>query len=131
MQYFVLNFAVRVECGSQSIPVSAKCVYLLVVVTLRQLRPNLTKDQLEDVVVDKVVVAVLGQVEDLGEVHGPLLLVDLQLAGDEDNDAVGDGGLRVEGGRDVLDTLEGEVLNVLATSEELYIAILVAGKDLP
>lgn len=79
---------------------------------------DLTKDELEDVVVDKVVVAVLGQVEDLGKVHGPLLLVDLQLARDEDNDAVADCGLGVEGGRDVLDTLEGEVLKGVSDATE-------------
>ena len=74
--------------------------------------PRLTKNQLEDVVVDKEVVTVLGQVEDLSELHRPLLLVDLQLAGHKDNDAAADGGLGVEGGvgEVVLDALEGETL---------------------
>lgn len=79
---------------------------------------SLTEDQLKDVVEDKVVVAVLGQVEELREVHGALLLVDLELAGDQDNDAVADGGLGVDGRGDVLDALEGEVLGVLGWSRE-------------
>lgn len=74
----------------------------------------LTENELEDVVIDKEVVAVLGQVEDLGELHRPLLLVDLQLAGHEDNDAAADGGLGVEGGvgEVVLDGPEGKALRV-------------------
>lgn len=75
--------------------------------------PDLTKDQLEDVVVDKVAVGVLGQVEGLREVHGALLLIDQELASDEDNDALVGAGLGILGRDLVLDLLERKAAQLL------------------
>lgn len=68
---------------SQLASTSAKSTHLL------QLPPYLTKDQLKDIVVNVVLASVVpGKLEDLGEVHGPLLLVDLQLTRDKDQNTV-------------------------------------------
>jgi len=75
-------------------------------VSRQQLR-HLTVNQLEDVVEDKVVAGrVTHQLESLGVILGALLLVDQELAGNENDDAALKGGLGIEGRNLVLDLLE-------------------------
>lgn len=74
---------------------------------------DLTVDELEDVVEDEERAALGHELESLGVAHGALLLINQQLAGDQDQHTAVNAGLGIEGRDLVLDLLEGKTGKLL------------------
>lgn len=80
---------------------------------------RLTINKLEQIVVNEpLALRILDQLEGLRIAHGALLLVDQELASDQDQDSLAlEGGLGVQGRDSVLHLLEGEALEAETRSQ--------------